>query len=143
MLATLAARTRTLDRRSPSRRARRLLALMHAVGRLFPRGDRAPAIEPVRRADAAPPDGRRRRRCSAGSRAARSASPAASTPRRRWSWMRAMNAALDASAARAAGTRLLARASCRSPTRPARSCRWRGCCGCRCSRSRSAWPSCC
>jgi magnesium-protoporphyrin O-methyltransferase len=25
-----------------------MLAVMHAVGRLFPRGDRAPAIEPVR-----------------------------------------------------------------------------------------------
>ena len=28
-----------------------LLTLMHAVGRLFPRGDRAPAIEPVRETD--------------------------------------------------------------------------------------------
>ena len=34
---------------SPSRRARRRWRVMHAVGRLFPRGDRAPAIEPVAR----------------------------------------------------------------------------------------------
>lgn len=45
-LATLAARTEasllfTFAPRTPA------LAAMHAVGRLFPRGDRAPAIEPV------------------------------------------------------------------------------------------------
>jgi magnesium-protoporphyrin O-methyltransferase len=45
-LATLAERTRrsmlfTFAPRTPA------LAAMHAVGRLFPRGDRAPAIEPV------------------------------------------------------------------------------------------------
>jgi magnesium-protoporphyrin O-methyltransferase len=45
-IAGLAARTRlsilfTFAPRTPA------LALMHAVGRLFPRGDRAPAIEPV------------------------------------------------------------------------------------------------
>ena len=34
-----------------------------------------------------------------------------------------------------------ARASCPSPTRRRRSCRSAGCCGCRCSRSRSAWRS--
>jgi magnesium-protoporphyrin O-methyltransferase len=46
-LAGLAARTRLslLFTFAPSTPA---LALMHAVGRLFPRGDRAPAIEPVR-----------------------------------------------------------------------------------------------
>ncbi len=46
MLARLAARTRgsivfTFAPRTPA------LTAMHAVGRLFPRGDRAPAIEPV------------------------------------------------------------------------------------------------
>jgi magnesium-protoporphyrin O-methyltransferase len=46
VLAQLAARTAasvqfTYAPRTP------LLATMHAVGRLFPRGDRAPAIEPV------------------------------------------------------------------------------------------------
>lgn len=46
-LARLAARTRrtivfTFAPRTPA------LAAMHAVGRLFPRGDRAPSIEPVR-----------------------------------------------------------------------------------------------
>jgi magnesium-protoporphyrin O-methyltransferase len=45
-LATLAARTTssivfTVAPRTP------LLTVMHAVGRLFPRGDRAPAIEPI------------------------------------------------------------------------------------------------
>jgi len=46
-LAGLAARTRhsLLFTFAPSSPA---LALMHATGRLFPRGDRAPAIEPVR-----------------------------------------------------------------------------------------------
>jgi len=48
-LAGLAARAQasllfTFAPRTPA------LALMHAVGRLFPRGDRAPAIEPVREA---------------------------------------------------------------------------------------------
>ena len=84
-LAGLAARTErsvlfTFAPRTP------LLPSMHAVGRLFPRGDRAPAIEPVaatalhRRASAASPAlaGLARRR-------ARTASPAASTSRRRWS----------------------------------------------------------
>ena len=33
-----------------------LLTLMHLVGRLFPRGDRAPAIEPIRESDAAASD---------------------------------------------------------------------------------------
>lgn len=47
VLADLAARTResilfTFAPKTPA------LALMHAIGRLFPRGDRAPAIEPVR-----------------------------------------------------------------------------------------------
>jgi magnesium-protoporphyrin O-methyltransferase len=47
-LAQLASRTRTsvvftFAPRTP------LLATMHAVGRLFPRGDRAPAIEPISR----------------------------------------------------------------------------------------------
>ena len=61
-----------------------LLAAMHAVGRLFPRSDRAPAIEPV--AESAlrrswPPS----RAGLLDSRRARSASRAASTPRRRWS----------------------------------------------------------
>ncbi len=46
VLATLAARTDasilfTFAPRTPA------LSVMHAVGRLFPRGDRAPAIEPV------------------------------------------------------------------------------------------------
>jgi magnesium-protoporphyrin O-methyltransferase len=46
VLVGLAARTRaavlfTFAPRTPA------LALMHGVGRLFPRGDRAPAIEPV------------------------------------------------------------------------------------------------
>jgi magnesium-protoporphyrin O-methyltransferase len=45
-LAALAARTRrsiafTIAPRTPA------LTVMHAVGRLFPRGDRAPAIEPI------------------------------------------------------------------------------------------------
>ena len=48
VMAGLAARTErsvmfTFAPRTP------LLAVMHAVGRLFPRGDRAPAIEPVAR----------------------------------------------------------------------------------------------
>ena len=34
-----------------------LLAAMHAVGRLFPRGDRAPAIEPVREGTLSQPIG--------------------------------------------------------------------------------------
>jgi len=47
-LATLASRTRrsiifTVAPRTPA------LTVMHAVGRLFPRGDRAPAIEPISR----------------------------------------------------------------------------------------------
>ena len=33
--------------------------------------------------------------------------------------------------------------SCRSPMPRRRNCRWRGCCGCRCSRCRSAWRWCC
>ncbi len=36
-----------------------------------------------------------------------------------------------------------ARAICRSRTPPRRSCRSAGCCGCRCSRSRSGWRRCC
>ena len=36
-----------------------------------------------------------------------------------------------------------ARASCRSPMPRPPSCRSAGCCGCRCSRSRSAWRWCC
>jgi magnesium-protoporphyrin O-methyltransferase len=48
-LAALAARTeRSLLLTFAPRTA--LLSIMHAVGRLFPRGDRAPAIEPVRHA---------------------------------------------------------------------------------------------
>jgi magnesium-protoporphyrin O-methyltransferase len=48
VLALLASRTRqsiifTVAPRTPA------LTLMHAVGRLFPRGDRAPAIEPISR----------------------------------------------------------------------------------------------
>ena len=92
---------------SPSRRARRPLALMHAVGRLFPRGDRAPAIEPVRRADAAAAADRRSDGLARlAARRAASASPAASTRRRRWSSMRAMSAAQ-----RHAGARLDARSA--------------------------------
>ncbi len=50
IVASLGARTRvslliTFAPRTP------LLAAMHAVGRVFPRGNRAPAIEPVRAAD--------------------------------------------------------------------------------------------
>ena len=63
-----------------------MLSVMHAVGRLFPRSDRAPAIEPVRRVELM-------RRLStdpalAGwrDRPARGASPPASTSRKRWSW---------------------------------------------------------
>jgi magnesium-protoporphyrin O-methyltransferase len=52
--AGLAQRTRRLAWPSPSRPARRLLMAMHAVGRLFPRGDRAPAIVPVAEKTAAP-----------------------------------------------------------------------------------------
>ena len=56
-VAGLAARADALGRCSPSRPAPRRWPLMHAVGRLFPRGDRAPAIEPVGRRGAAPPAG--------------------------------------------------------------------------------------
>ena len=42
------------------------LAVMHAVGRLFPRGDRAPAIEPVAQSDAARACSRRSRASAAG-----------------------------------------------------------------------------
>jgi magnesium-protoporphyrin O-methyltransferase len=61
------------------------------VGRLFPRGDRAPAIEPVAEKRAAPAD-----RAATGLRAwhawAHRACPAASTPRRPWSWCADENA---------------------------------------------------
>ena len=82
-----------------------LLALMHAVGRLFPRGDRAPAIEPVASAGAAAPD----RRASPGSRGWRPARTeriaAASTPRRRMELVAAMRRA-ERQPSRAAGSRV-------------------------------------
>ncbi len=70
VLAGFAARTRaslvfTFAPRTP------LLAVMHAVGRLFPRGDRAPAIEPVAEADAAAAASPRTRRWPRSHRAAR------------------------------------------------------------------------
>ena len=46
-----------LDRSSPPRRARRRTLRCCGVGRLFPRGDRSPAIEPVAPSAAAAPDG--------------------------------------------------------------------------------------
>ena len=49
---------------------------MHAVGRLFPRGDRAPAIEPIRPAALAPVHARRTHPATpVGDSDARSASP--------------------------------------------------------------------
>ena len=57
---------------------------MHAVGRLFPRGDRAPAIEPVRGGTARQLIAADRRSTAGGQRST-SGSRAASTPRRRWS----------------------------------------------------------
>ena len=63
VLSTLAARTHrsmavTFAPRTPA------LAAMHAVGRLFPRGDRAPALQPV--AESALVDGVRREAALAG-----------------------------------------------------------------------------
>jgi magnesium-protoporphyrin O-methyltransferase len=74
-------------RGSPARTARSIVFtfaprtpadLMHAVGRLFPRGDRAPAIEPVAEAGCA--QLMRADRLAAVAAAARVASPGASTP---------------------------------------------------------------
>ncbi len=69
---------------SRSRRARRRLTLMHAVGRFFPRGDRAPAIAPISarrlgRSLKSPQLGSTR-----GASRAAIAWRAASTSRRRW-----------------------------------------------------------
>ena len=50
------------------------LAAMHAVGRLFPRGDRAPAVEPVAEARLLRRAAPRSRASPAGSRAGRGAS---------------------------------------------------------------------
>jgi SAM-dependent methyltransferase len=128
---------------SPSRRA-------PAAGRDACGGPPVPARRPraVDRAGgrtalqpAAPPPG-----CALGSRRARSAWPAASTPRRRWSWpahdRAATHPALRLVKALPAGRSAdrLGRASCPLPMPPAPSCRWRACCACRCSRSRWAWP---
>ena len=79
---------RARDARSCSllRRRRRLLAVMRRVGRLFPRGDRAPAIEPIserglrRRIAREPGLEAWRHRPHAAHRAAASTSP------RPWSW---------------------------------------------------------
>ena len=61
---------------------------MHAVGRLFPRGDRAPAIEPVAEQRLRRLIGRRARARRLDASAATHGSRAASTSRRRWSWCR-------------------------------------------------------
>ncbi len=65
------------------------LAAMHAVGRLFPRTERAPAIEPVRQ-DVTCSGGLRSEpgACRLVGRRAPSASSTASTPRRRWRFAR-------------------------------------------------------
>jgi hypothetical protein len=55
-----------------------LLEIMHAVGKLFPRGDRSPAIQPVSNG-ACSADGSGARSSATGTRRARSASAAAST----------------------------------------------------------------
>ena len=57
---------------------------MHAVGRLFPRGDRAPAIEPVREGTLRQRIGSDPALARLARRSAHIASPAASTSRRRW-----------------------------------------------------------
>jgi magnesium-protoporphyrin O-methyltransferase len=78
---------RTRGRRwpSPSHRATPLLMAMRAVGRLFPRGDRAPSIVPVARSRAAP-HGRAASPAGAWDAGAHPAhQPAASTRRRHWS----------------------------------------------------------
>ena len=66
-----------------------LLRAMHAAGRVFPRGDRAPSIEPVAERDlrgALGPRPPRSRRSPAGGGRRRRASRAASTPRRPSGW---------------------------------------------------------
>jgi magnesium-protoporphyrin O-methyltransferase len=59
-----------------------LLAAMHGVGRLFPRSDRSPALTPVSQPHLRRGLQARIGRRLAGAKAAASAWPAASTPRR-------------------------------------------------------------
>ena len=142
VLARLAARTgaRSCSR---SRRARRCWRSMHAVGRLFPRGDRAPAIEPVAR--------RRSLRAPAAASPRWRGWRIGRTPRGSRSGFYIVAGAGAGAAMNCAGADIVARGmeqhrhrgSCRSPMRRRRNCRCGGCCGCRCSRSRSAWRWCC
>ena len=126
---------------SPSRRARRLLAAMHAVGRLFPRGDRAPAIVPVAEATLRRLVGASRPRRLAVRRATQRVVSGFYTSQ-------ALElVARDERASNAPSCRGWSRLGAALPALRRRghapSCRSAGCCACRCSRSRSAWRRCC
>jgi magnesium-protoporphyrin O-methyltransferase len=99
-----------------------LLEVMHSVGKIFPRGDRAPAIAPVRET---------RLRASPG----------------RWPHTAHFFWLLQEPGARGAGRMTgwpsagpgWERSSCPLRMRQPPSFRWAGCCACRCSRSAAEW----
>ena len=94
------------------------LAAMHAVGRLFPRGDRAPAIEPVAERCAAPPARRRAARCAGWRAAAPQRIASGFYTSQALELVQRMNPSRSLRSTRwPASGRRSARASCRSPMR--------------------------
>ena len=138
-LERLAARTRTASC-SPTRPRHRLLALMHAIGRAFPRTDRAPAIEPVSDGNLKSILANETGLMRLADRIAQRGSPTGSIHRRPWSSF-AHEADQRQTGARLGASEPEPVAVCRCGD--GRAAAWDGCCAFRCSRSRSAWRWCC